>query len=120
MTECHCMKGTCVECMDRYLRASEEFDRDLQPGGRLDQKMQQIREQVDIIVSRDHQLDVRPHPDGCHTEHCTTTLEVHCTCGWAQGCTTTEQAERLVRGHLTDPSLSVVKAGLSVVKAGPL
>jgi hypothetical protein len=105
------MKDTCPECMERYLCAAKEFERDLQPGGRLDQKMQQIREAVHVIVARDHQLATRPHPDDCLIEHCSTALEVHCTCGWAQGCATTEQAERLTRGHLADPSLSVVKAG---------
>jgi hypothetical protein len=54
MTKCRCMKDTCAECMDRYLRASAEFERDLQPGGDLDQKMRQIRDLVDVIVARDN------------------------------------------------------------------
>jgi hypothetical protein len=108
------MKDTCVECMERYLATAEQFARDCEPGGVFDQKMQRIRALVDVIVARDHQINVRSHPADCKT--CKiwrriTRLEVHCSCGWAHGCTTAVQAEQLMRGHLADPSLAVVNGG---------
>ena len=93
--------------MTRYLHAAKEFGRYLQPG---DISVPRVRA-LDIVVARDHQLAIRPHLADCTTEHCDTMLEVHCSCGWMQGCRTITQAERLELGHLADPSQAPVKAG---------
>jgi hypothetical protein len=62
-----------------------------------------------------HALQPVPHDyRNCRTlgeEDCGTRIEVRCACGWAQGCATDAQAERIAIGHRADPDRDVVEAG---------
>lgn len=46
---CRCYRDDCAPCMERYLAVADDFDRSLEPGGRLHRKMQQLHELVDRI-----------------------------------------------------------------------
>lgn len=49
---CRCYKVDCLDCMTRYRKATEDFDRDTRPGGRIHRKLQELHELVDRIVAQ--------------------------------------------------------------------